>query len=503
MPVSLSQIGSSSLCGGLISKGNRPRARYVGPASLLAHGPLAVPSAQMRRHKRIAKCERGLKAAENNSPEDLHAQLRAALKGNVASLPSLVHTHDRLSQVVMENVTDAFHEASTATAGSALRAHKVQQLNGAMNRALPLIDLGKSGTGKQLSANLHHKLAPMQQDVEALDALKQAHEFLRMARAHHAARCYSLRQRRLGKTSAFNDDSFAYGVQALVDEATTLLTKHKKHGECSQVLCEALWLFLGGDGPVDDEMKLHCIQQGLAVAASNIVDWHAKRSGVCRSALLLLSSLSVDACIRSVETSSHLICVVDAGLEALNRRAKVQNELDDIARFGGRELIQQLLPIWSNRDRFISLRMLNLWRRLRNTTVDSTRQLPLAGDDEQLPNIRKLFQEFQEGNGEGQDQIDSEKLTVIFKKINMNVTNDEMTQMMAEVDADQSGKVAWPQFLWMMSQLESDASFDGMKTLAGSSFQDRLTAEEKGLIREQMNYKATMDQRVASLPLLS
>merc|ERR1719463_651747 len=112
-------------------------------------------------------------------------------------------------------------------------------------------------------------------------------------------------------------------------------------------------------------------------------------------------------------------------------------------------MIDLLMPLWKQ-DRFISLRLLNLSRRLSQSKTKSIRKLQPQVElpSEDVLKLRKLFDE---ADVDGTAEIDKDELREALRKMGMKCTPSEIDEMMREIDVDGSGTIAWPEFLWMMS----------------------------------------------------
>ncbi|CAE8605435.1 unnamed protein product, partial [Polarella glacialis] len=161
------------------------------------------------------------------------------------------------------------------------------------------------------------------------------------------------------------------------------------------------------------------------------------------------------------------------GVEALNRFARNKSStaaVDEIARYGGRELLDEVEANWSQ-DQMISLHSLNLRRRLRASKVKSLipkKEVVLPPDD--IVRIRGCFEAIDE---DGSGEISEEELSVAFQMMGMKLNKDELRKEFREVDVDQSGSVEWPEFLQLMAKFG-----------AGENLENNFTNERLAELRE-------------------
>jgi len=183
-------------------------------------------------------------------------------------------------------------------------------------------------------------------------------------------------------------------------------------------------------------------------------------------------------------------------LEALNKMAKDSNEaLDDIAKYGGRELVEDVETIWSSRDRMLCLHGLNLKRRLRKSKVKSLyprMEVSMPPDD--VVRIRGCFEAI---DVDGSGEIDEEELGIAFQMMGMKLDKKELHEAFLEVDLDGSGSVEWPEFMFLMSKFG-----------AGESLESKFTDERLAELREVFSLfdddgNGSLDAKELSLVLRS
>jgi len=262
--------------------------------------------------------------------------------------------------------------------------------------------------------------------------------------------------------------------EEIVKEAMSLLHKWKLHEEVAHALCDALLSMAEATG---DEFREEMGRRGLGVLASSVADVWSGKAAVCKSALRLLAIASMELFIDFLQ--DHIPdnqMVVLVGLEALNRLGKEHPPaMEDIARWGGREMLEEAELEWAEKDRMIHLHILNLRRRLRKAKdVKSLRpkkevQVPPAD----LMRIRGCF-EAVDVDSEG--HITEEGLGIAFQMIGMKLNVAELHEKFTKADLSGNGKVEWPEFLALMSQYGS-----------GQGLENAFTEERLEELREIFN----------------
>merc|ERR1712113_726208 len=66
-----------------------------------------------------------------------------------------------------------------------------------------------------------------------------------------------------------------------------------------------------------------------------------------------------------------------------------------------------------------------------------------------LAELTEIFNAF-DANGDG--TLDVQELDTVFKMLGLRSTEKEIRAMIADVDADDSGSIGWPEFLYLMSK---------------------------------------------------
>jgi Ca2+-binding EF-hand superfamily protein len=243
--------------------------------------------------------------------------------------------------------------------------------------------------------------------------------------------------------------------EAIVKEAMQMLRHWKSHSQVAHALCDALLKMAENCG---EEALQEMERGGLGVLASTVADVHSDRSEVARCALRLMSIVSIELLVALVEEQRHLDAIVGLGLEALNRRVKSDDaKLDELAKFGGRELLDDIEEEWKG-SKMISLHILNLRRRLRRSTAKSIKkrmQVQLPPED--VVKLRETFDAVDEAQI---GSIGKEQLGRAMAMLKIQCDDDELTQAVMEVDLDGSGEIEWPEFLFLMSKFGANFSIE-------------------------------------------
>lgn len=245
-----------------------------------------------------------------------------------------------------------------------------------------------------------------------------------------------------------------------------------------------------------DEFTEEMGRRGLGVLASTVADIWSHKSDVVRSALRLLSLTSTELCIRDMTENLESPVITSIGLEALNKLAKESQEgLDDIARYGGREYLEDVEKTWGVKDRMIHLHALNLQRRLRKSKVKSLfPRMQVCLPPEDVVRIRGCFEAVDEDES---GEISEEELGYAFRMMGMKLDDKELHEAFLEVDLDGSGTVEWPEFLFLMSKFG-----------AGQSLESNFTDERLAELREVFSLfdddgNGSLDAKELSLVLRS
>jgi len=172
----------------------------------------------------------------------------------------------------------------------------------------------------------------------------------------------------------------------------------------------------------------------------------------------LLSTVSIELLVALMEDQKNLDTIVSLGLEALNRCVKNdQAKLDELAKYGGRELLDDLEPEWKS-HKMISLHILNLRRRLRRSTTKSIKirnRVELPPED-----VVKLRETFDAVDVEQTGSIGKQQLDKAMKLLKIQHDEDDLVQAIREVDLDGSGLIEWPEFLFLMSKFGTNFSIE-------------------------------------------
>jgi len=424
-----SDLGSSRLCGDG-SKGvacGRARARRITADSILMRGPQGSPgSQQAARHHRALEREERVRSASAlavTAPDALHAILAEDMPSGVAETPAQLQAQEKLGGVVMDRLRHAFLEASLAGPRSSMRAERVSNLHAEVERARPL--------GGQLSPDMQNQLRQFEVDTGALQVIAKAQALQQKGRAL-AANSWLATDEERGR---------------VVGEAMEMLREWKSHSEVALSLCDAL-VALAELGC--EELREEMERRGMAVLASTVADLHRDRPAVNRCALRLLSAVSIELLVQTLEEQKKSYVYVFNGMEALNRRAREgQSRLDEIAYYGGREMIREIEPIWAD-NKMVSLHFLNLRRRMKSSVTKSVRkrvesQLP----PEEVVRLRKCFEAIDEEN---RGYVDRDQLRGVMQMLGMSFDQAEIEELAREADVDGSGRIEWPEFHWLMSR---------------------------------------------------
>jgi Ca2+-binding EF-hand superfamily protein len=245
----------------------------------------------------------------------------------------------------------------------------------------------------------------------------------------------------------------------LVKQAMVMLNAWKSHSQVAIALCDALLKMaeVGGDEALKEMEK-----RGLGVLASTVADLHSDRCEVARCALRLLSKVSIELLLLTVEEQRNSNTMVGLGLEALNRRVKNdQKKLDELAKYGGRELLDGLEVEWKG-SRMISLHILNLRRRLRRSTTKSIKKIY----EVQLPpeDVVILRETFDAVDPEKTGSVDKVQFGEAMKILRIQFSEDDIEEAIREVDLDGSGMLDWPEFLFFMNRFGSNFSIENKFT---------------------------------------
>merc|ERR1719356_1391289 len=238
----------------------------------------------------------------------------------------------------------------------------------------------------------------------------------------------------------------------IVREAMSLLRKWQSHGEVAFALCDCLLRMVQDSG---ESFREEMERGGVAVLASTVADIHAERVKVSRCALRLLAICSTQLLLdvmRESFDSRGANSTLRVGLEALNWLTQnYPGTIDEIARLGGRELINDVQPAFAA-DGLFGLHCLNLRRRLQKSRVRSVlkrtpKEVDVAADD--VIRLRWCFETLDSDNS---GYIDTNELSFAFKCMGMKLTKKELDEAIIEVDSDGSGRLEWPEFLSLMSK---------------------------------------------------
>eukprot|EP00930_Biecheleria_cincta_P070323 TRINITY_DN57965_c0_g1_i1.p1 TRINITY_DN57965_c0_g1~~TRINITY_DN57965_c0_g1_i1.p1 ORF type:complete len:616 (-),score=151.25 TRINITY_DN57965_c0_g1_i1:24-1871(-) len=477
-------LSSSRLLGDVAAESGLSRDDFSKPKELsadhlVASGPKGGPgSPQDRRYHRILKNQNILMQAATHVVDDPY-KLRTALGVRETMDVTKTCLHDakgRLAKVVMDKVQHAFLETSLCHSRSPLRQDRLKGLRSDLTWAQ---DFGAVGGGE-----LRGKLDFIGEGTRALDGIERA-QVLKTEAQSVAARAAAIGANRPLKSgmsrktlaqlnaSPGQEESSPRAPEVIVTEAMEMLRTWKHHEEVTHALCDALLTMAEVCG---EDFQEEMGRKGLGVLASTIADIWSSKTDVCRSALRLLGVCSVELLISCCsENVAENAMFMNLGLEVLNRVAKQSQEgLDDVARYGGRELLDDIERYWASKDMMINLHALNLRRRLRKSKVKSLKpRLDVSLPDSDVIRIRGCFEAV---DADGSGEIDEEELGAAFRMMGMKLDDQELHKAFLEVDLDGSGTVEWPEFLFLMSKFG-----------AGESLESKFTEERLAELREVFN----------------
>lgn len=241
----------------------------------------------------------------------------------------------------------------------------------------------------------------------------------------------------------------------LVGETMAMLRTWKSHSQVAHELCDALLAMAESGGEAFlEEME----RRGLAVLASTVADFHKARPDVARCALRLLSTVSIESLVAIIEENLYMENVVMLGLEALNKRVREgPDKLNELAKYGGREMLDELEPCWES-NKLISLHILNMKRRLRRSNTKSIkRKVEVQMPPEDVVKLRGCFEAF---DPQGKGFLTKESLGQAMIQLGIKFDEAELDEASREVDIDGSGMIEWPEFLFLMSKFGTNFSIE-------------------------------------------
>lgn len=413
----------------------------ISPGSPQAQRQLDISNQNQRLFDAIARVE--------DEPLGL---LRTINSETRASPECVAFARGKVARVLLTNVKHAFLEASLAHPRSSLRAEKLQKMRKELDQIRPL--------GGRLSPEMQSELHHFEVDAEALAAVAQARGLREQAKACVA----TLRppSRPSSRVDLHSMGALSEDLQEdrdkdaersrIVAQAIEMLRRWKGHSEVAHSLCDALlWMA----ETVGEEFRLEMEKQGLGVLASTVVDLHSDRADVARSGLRLLSFVSIELLIGTIEESLGSESIVTLGLEVVNKLVREDPcALDEVATYGGRELADLIEPKWGS-SRMVALHLLNFRRRLRRSKAKSVRkqrpEVPLPPED--VVKLRKCFEELDDSKC---GSIGIQKINKALLMTGLKLDPFELEAAVKEVDVDHSGTIEWPEFLWLMSRAEAN-----------------------------------------------
>jgi Ca2+-binding EF-hand superfamily protein len=405
----------------------------------------------------------------------------------------------RLAEVLLTRVKHKFLETALSDPRSDLRSDRLKHLKAELVQAKPL--------GGRLSPDMQDQLRQLEIDADALDAVSRAQSLLHEAHENADAYAELLRMQAPQESGSTDEADVAMSVgsgrpsqadaakdqgvvlseraaasgvvhvdaalersrvrcleremqldrqrENLVKEAMEMLRAWKSHSQVAYALCDALLSMAEVGG---DEARQDMDRGGLGVLASTVADLHSDRCEVARCALRLLCSVSIELLVLTIEEQKHSSSIVGLGLEALNRRVKNDDaKLNEVAKYGGREMLDDLEVIWKG-SKMLSLHILNLKRRLRRSTTKSIKKI----FEVQLPpeDVVKLRETFDAVDEAHIGSIGKHQLGRALTMLRIQFSDDELEEAVAEVDLDGSGEIEWPEFLCLMEKFGSNFSIE-------------------------------------------
>eukprot|EP00927_Polykrikos_kofoidii_P038771 TRINITY_DN33187_c0_g1_i1.p1 TRINITY_DN33187_c0_g1~~TRINITY_DN33187_c0_g1_i1.p1 ORF type:complete len:717 (+),score=162.13 TRINITY_DN33187_c0_g1_i1:227-2152(+) len=490
--------------------------------ALLASGPRGGPgSLQGLRHSRLLAGKERLMSASviaDEAPQTLYATIKAEERKD-ASEEALTEARSRLARVVLSQVQRRLQQTSLEKPRSLYRGSRLQALRGEVATAKSMIDNKHTLATREEFRRLEADAEVLNAIDRALQLQKEAHDSVglqtlttptrkRMSllpplsggsspmggsrSSQLGLKSSSSSPALVGKggstsgtfktqsptagaavatvscpgvdgTEAFddpaesNEEEFAVLRKRfqLVREAMQMLSKWKGHSEVAFYLCDALLTMAEKGGETTcEEMD----RRGLRVLASLVADTWCTKPQVCRCALQLLSTVSINGLLNLVENQADKEVVVNTGLEVLNKRAKESRaSLDAIIEGGGREVLDIVEPKWASHQ-MISLNAFNLRRHMRRSRVKSRRKVnEVRLPPEDIVRLRGCWDSLDE---EERGFLTIDQLGRAFELLGMKLTDAELQEAFSEIDVDGSGSLEWPEFLWLMCRFGTGQSID-------------------------------------------
>eukprot|EP00933_Yihiella_yeosuensis_P038139 TRINITY_DN3209_c0_g2_i1.p1 TRINITY_DN3209_c0_g2~~TRINITY_DN3209_c0_g2_i1.p1 ORF type:complete len:640 (-),score=145.07 TRINITY_DN3209_c0_g2_i1:153-2072(-) len=470
------------------NRGDLSKPRNLTADQLLSAGPKGGPgSPQDKRHKRILLNQDVLINAAAHVVENPRKLYKAlGPKGDLdVSAHVMSDVQTRLGRVVVDRVDHAFLETSLASSRSPMRKDRLSKLRQEVSWARTFKD--------RCDDELQGQLLRVEISAEALAAVEKAQELQDEAQARAmldavneatalppispagasanggmgkpqlkrlASKKMVDSMRRVSSSPALTQAALPRPAEVIVCEAMQMLRQWKEHEEVALALCNALLAMAEVCG---EEFQEEMGRKGLGVLASTVADMWKNKTQVCRASLRLLSVSSIELLIAMmVEQVENSIMITTLGLEALNMVAKQgQTKTDEIALYGGRELIAEVEQNFASNE-MVNLLVVNLKRRLRKSKVKSIIpkpevQMP-AGD---VVRIRGCFEAIDK---DGTGQIGEEGLWLAFAMLGMKLNQRELREAFTSVDTDGSGSIEWPEFLFLMAQFGAESSLESKFT---------------------------------------
>jgi len=314
-----------------------------------------------------------------------------------------------------------------------------------------------AGFARNLGAEGREELERFGADAQAMEAVERAQRLrLEAAACAEEARLAEVQQRPASK-AAERAEALAAERGRIVTEALGMIERWKKHSKVAHELVGALVSMAETGG---DEFVGEMDRRGVAVVASMVADVWARRPQVARTALQLLAAISIELLIQHIEGAVDSdINIVHLGLEVLNRAIRMRGmaAIDEAATHGGREMLDTVEGAMGGNP-MVSLHLLNLRRRLKKSIAKSLRPKKAARlPAEDVVRLKGCFDAMDEDES---GYIDVTELSVALSLLGVKASRKELEDLMNEVDVDQSGRVEWPEFLWLMSRFGAGQSVE-------------------------------------------
>lgn len=394
-------------------------------------------------------------AKAESAPEVLR---RTILNADAFDTPQeyLVQARNRLSRVVLNRVKQSFLDTAVEHSRSEERAKRLAKFKTDLRQA-------RSFLRDQCGPQCRDELRNLEVDGAALDAVARAQALEKDAKSCAAGELpdedlsasRTLRRSERAEYESAREYQLMQVRAKIVKDAMQMLQEWQHHKDVTHALCSAL-LAMAESG--EEDFLAEMDRRGLSALAFNVADHWQDVSDIARVSLRLIGRVSVQVLIDLLEADTHSQNIVLFGLEVLNKRAREDLEvLDEIVACGGREMLDLVEPMWEH-CQWVALHALNLRRRMKRSKAKSRRtrrevQMP----PEDVLRLRALFDSI---DNEGTGSINAQQLQHALQMVGIKPRGEELAKMFAEVDADGSGLIEWPEFLFLMSKFGESQSLE-------------------------------------------